>query len=168
MPWPNDNSFDIFPWGSRIFTYFRLILSQGKVGGPAVMPRSTTFCDRETCRDVYGKTELSELSTAQRNCSDRECALCRGEIISMTLYSLSHIKDLRMRIETLAGVHAPMNAWAAKKPECKKIVDSLYREDAIIAHGVTVARQEEVTYCPTEEVQTETSRKRSEIKPDAE
>ena len=61
------------------------------------------------------KAEISELSKAQKNCSDHECALFRDEIISMTLYALAHIKDLRMRIETLTGVHASMNVWAAKK-----------------------------------------------------
>ena len=106
------------------------------------------------------KTELEELPSAQKTCSDYERTLFRYEIASMTLYSLAHIKDLRAMIETLTGAHASMNVWGSTSDACKKIVDNLYTNGAIVAHGVSDARQEEATYCPSDAAPAENKMKK--------
>ena len=95
-------------------------------------------------------------------CSDYECTLFRDEIVSMTLYSVAHIKDLKLRIEGITAVHSSMNIWASQGEKHSNIVNCLYKDDAIIAHGVTVVRQEQVTYDPKQATEKETKLKAGE------
>ena len=108
---------------------------------------------------TMAKYEEEMYNRMKTSCADYECALFRDEIVSMTLYSLAQVKDMKLRIEGLISAHSSMNVWASQGKKHCDIVDSLFRDDAIIARGVTVVRQEQVTYDPRQATEKETNQK---------
>ena len=94
------------------------------------------------------KTEKIQYHRAIVELEDTNRALIQDEIISITLFALAHIKDEKSRLETLASAHTSMNDWAGDDDKKKRVMSSLLKSDAILAHGINLLRDKNPAYDP--------------------